>query len=128
MTTERGVVLLVDDDYDVREVYAEALTESGFDVATAPNGRDALQYLERTSQVPSVILVDLMMPVMSGKEFVEELRRRDAFQNTSIVVMTASRTLPSIDGTTHLYKPFSLESLCEAVRRSMTAHDRAIAT
>ncbi|MGE0872219.1 MAG: response regulator [Kofleriaceae bacterium] len=124
---DRGVVLLVDDDYDVREVYAEALSESGFEVATAPNGRDALHYLERTRTVPSVILVDLMMPVMSGKEFVEELRKRDAYQKTSIVVMTASRTLPSIDGTTHLYKPFSLESLCEAVRRSMTPHARATA-
>ncbi len=119
MRALRGGILLVDDDHDVREVYAEALTESGYEVAIAHNGRDALHYLERADRIPSVILVDLMMPVMSGHELVAELRRREPFRNTSIVVMTASRTLPSIDGTTHLYKPFSLESLCEAVRRGM---------
>jgi CheY-like chemotaxis protein len=116
-----AAILLVDDDYDVREVYAEALIESGYDVATAHNGKEALHYLETVERAPSVILVDLMMPVMSGHELVAELRRREAYRNTSIVVMTASRTLPSIDGTTHLYKPFSLESLCEAVRRSLRA-------
>jgi CheY-like chemotaxis protein len=115
MTNPPLSVLVVDDDFDICEAYGEALAECGYDVTTAHNGREALQYLERSDAVPVVIVVDLMMPIMDGRELVAELRRSRRFEHTPIVMMTANRGPALVEGTTHLYKPFSLEVLCEVV-------------
>src|SRR5512146_3119469 len=61
-------ILVVEDDADIRSVLCEILRDHGFDVAAACNGRDALDQLRRGAR-PSLILLDLMMPIMSGADF-----------------------------------------------------------
>jgi CheY-like chemotaxis protein len=61
-------ILLVEDDFDVREALSETLREEGYDVDVASDGVEALDYLRAGGQ-PGVILLDLMMPRMSGSEF-----------------------------------------------------------
>jgi CheY-like chemotaxis protein len=109
-------VLVVDDDFDVCEVYADALSEAGFDVAIARHGRDALAYLAEAAAPPALVLVDLMMPVMDGRELVATLRATPRYRELPVVVMTANRGGPPVEGAPCLYKPFSLEVLCETVR------------
>jgi CheY-like chemotaxis protein len=108
-------VLVVDDDFDICDCYGEALADCGYQVAIAHNGLEALQHLESCDVIPAVILVDLMMPIMDGRELVAELRQRLRFDRTPIVMMTANRVLGLVDGTIHLYKPFSLEMLCDVI-------------
>src|SRR5262245_53581622 len=115
MSDHPASVLVVDDDFDICEVYGEALADCGYRVATARNGREALSLLEGAIVVPDVIVVDLMMPIMDGRELVSELRRRPHFGDVPIVMMTANRSLELVEGTTHLYKPFTLEVLCDVV-------------
>jgi len=79
--------LVVDDKTENREVLRRALEKEGWRVGEAENGRLALDEIE--SQPPSLILLDLMMPVMDGFEFVLEMRRRDAASEIPIVVVTA---------------------------------------
>ena len=59
-------VLVVEDDADTRDTLAEVLQEDGFAVLTASNGREAFEVLNSASTKPSVILLDMMMPVMDG--------------------------------------------------------------
>ena len=80
-------ILIVDDDEDTRNVLVRALGREGFEIAEAENGAVGLQRL--SEHPPDVILLDLMMPVMDGFEFVQRLRDSDACSETPIVVMTS---------------------------------------
>ncbi len=86
----RGPILIVDDDLDIREILAETLVDQGYDVITAANGRDALALVRRLPTPPSVILLDLMMPVLDGYGFLEERSKDPKLAAIPIAVVTAS--------------------------------------
>ena len=115
-------ILIVEDDYDIRELFAESLEEAGYAVATACNGREALDRLRaaREPELPAVILLDLMMPVMDGWALREELLRDPALGRIPIVVMTASRHFGDV-GDDVLLKPFELGELIDTVGRHAPA-------
>ncbi len=80
-------VLVVDDDEEVREMFRRALEKQGWQVAEAENGRDALDRMRQ--RVPELIILDLMMPVMDGFDFLLELRKVADWQRIPVVVVTA---------------------------------------
>jgi CheY-like chemotaxis protein/anti-sigma regulatory factor (Ser/Thr protein kinase) len=80
-------VLVVDDDIGIRQLLRRMLEPAGYAVMEAENGRVALDGLRDT--VPSVVLLDLMMPEMDGFEFVAEFRRHEPWRAIPIVVITA---------------------------------------
>jgi GAF domain-containing protein/CheY-like chemotaxis protein len=80
-------VLVVDDDAGVRQLLRRMLEPAGYTVVEAENGRVALQRVRDV--VPSVVLLDLMMPEMDGFEFVTEFRRHEPWRAIPIVVITA---------------------------------------
>src|SRR5918912_3194653 len=82
------LVLVVDDDPDILQTLGLCLTTEGYRVLTAANGREALDVLER--ERPSVILLDLMMPVMDGWQFVRELEKTGR-RGTPMIVLSADR-------------------------------------
>jgi CheY-like chemotaxis protein len=84
-----GPILLVEDDVDVRESLADTLEDLGYDVVTAVHGLDALNLLLEKRIAPSVILLDLMMPVMDGYRFLEEIRKHQDLSGIPIAVVTA---------------------------------------
>src|SRR5438128_513477 len=70
-----GTVLLVEDDFDLRDALVPILEYDGHRVVSAANGKEALDRLHAMPAAPSLILLDLMMPVMGGEEFrAEQLR------------------------------------------------------
>jgi CheY-like chemotaxis protein len=79
--------LVVDDKAENRDVLRRALESEGWQVSEAENGQVALAKV--ADRAPSLILLDLMMPVMDGFEFVMEMRKLDASSATPIVVVTA---------------------------------------
>jgi CheY-like chemotaxis protein len=81
------IALVVDDRADNRDVLRRALENEGWQVSEAEDGKVALA--EVADRAPSLILLDLMMPVMDGFEFVLEMRKRDASRAIPIVVVTA---------------------------------------
>ena len=82
-----GPVLVVDDDPEARAMIRRQLDATGWAVAEAGDGREALQRArERT---PSAVVLDLMMPVMDGFEFIREFREDEAFASVPVVVVTA---------------------------------------
>ena len=84
---EQCTALLVDDDPAVRDRAAHALTASGWKALEADNGRVALQQLQ--SGNPDLILLDLMMPVMDGFEFLLELHANPDWRDIPVIVLTA---------------------------------------
>ena len=80
-------VLLVEDDTDTREIMARMLEKSGWQVLEAGNGREALDQLEKLR--PGLILLDLMMPVMDGFDFLLEMRANPDWQDIPVIVLTA---------------------------------------
>jgi PAS domain S-box-containing protein len=82
-----GRILLVEDDAPTRELVRRMLERAGWTVDEAENGRVALERL--AAAAPGLILLDLMMPEMDGFEFLEVLRRREAWRDIPVVVLTA---------------------------------------
>ena len=87
--------LVIDDDPDARELMSAIATKVGYTIATAPNGRDALELLRTIS--PGVIFVDLSMPIMNGAEFREAQRRNREWLSIPTVVMTGTSEEPLLD-------------------------------
>lgn len=80
-------ILVVDDDYDTRTVVKTILTGNGFAVEDCPGGRQALEKLK--TYTPDLILLDIMMPEMSGYDVVIHLKQRPETQNIPIIMLTA---------------------------------------
>jgi len=85
-------VLIVEDDPVAREVLRRRLEEFECDVAEAHDGRGALEHVARRQ--PSLIFLDLMMPVMDGFEFLEKFRKNSAWKSIPVVVVTAKELTP----------------------------------
>ena len=113
----RATVLVVDDDHDLREAVVELLEQNGYEAVPVCDGREALDYLVEARSRPSVILLDLMMPVMDGLRFREEQLGRPEIADIPIVVMTAHGRSPAplLRASGFLRKPFDRASLLEAL-------------
>lgn len=85
------LVLVVDDDPDIREAFEEALADLGYRVATAHNGAVAFEWLRSSGEKPAMILLDLRMPVMDGAELRRKLLEDPALAPIPVLVLTAHR-------------------------------------
>ncbi len=111
-------ILLVEDDVDLRDVTAMILSDAGYDVATAQDGRSALDQV--AMQMPDLILLDMRMPGMSGWEFTQAFRSQYG-QAAPIVALTASHgtaeSAAEIQADGYLDKPFEMDELLAVVER-----------
>jgi CheY-like chemotaxis protein len=114
-------VLVVEDDADVRETLRQVVEDEGFSVAEAENGRAALEWL-RTAEPPCVILLDLMMPIMDGWQFLTQIEQDGSLPQAPIVIVSATpqdrieqtaAAHPRVAG--YLQKPLRLEDVLGAV-------------
>lgn len=106
-------VLLVEDDDFIRQEISEALQDEGYRVNTAAHGKEALAILAEGSR-PSVVLLDLMMPVMNGWEFLKAFKKDDSFQGIPVVILSAFADRATIiggDAISVLRKPINLDKL-----------------
>ena len=112
-------VLIVDDEFGLAETMSDLLTDRGFQVAIAMNGKIAWQLIEEST--PHLILLDTMMPVMDGPTFLTRLRQDERFAKLAVVLMT-SLPLERFTALSGLYqaivrKPFSPETLFSLVEQ-----------
>jgi CheY-like chemotaxis protein len=113
--TPEHPILVIDDEPTIREMVAEVLESEGYPVMTAANGSEALGVV--AEYPPSLVILDLWMPVLDGPGFARELDARGF--DVPIVVMTASYLAKPIAGDIGargvLRKPFELSELLDAV-------------
>ena len=113
VTTER--VLVVDDEPDIVALVAYHLAKSGFRVSTASNGQDALGLARQ--ERPALVVLDLMLPGLSGFDVLEQLRGDDGTRDVAVLMLTARRDEPdrirglSLGADDYLTKPFSPQEL-----------------
>jgi CheY-like chemotaxis protein len=115
-------VLVVDDDTDVREMLEMFLGHSGFTITSASNGIEALEKMRE--QAPCLVLLDLMMPVMSGWQFRERQLQDPRLASVPVVCITAAydpQTVQKRLGLPCLQKPVDLEELVGIVHRACRA-------
>jgi CheY-like chemotaxis protein len=112
MMASSGTVLVVDDDAEIRETMTLLLEQEGYTVIAAENGLQALEQLRERH--PDVMLLDLMMPVMSGWEVLDELGESGELANVKIVVVSA---MCAPGARACLRKPVDLEELLDVVGR-----------
>jgi len=117
-------VLLVEDDEPIRSSLQLLLEDKGYVVRAAQNGKQGLELL-RDGELPHVIILDLMMPVMTGSMFLEVLRNDMELSRIPVVIMSAwlHHWTENSRSTEHimLQKPVDPDQLLEVVRRSCLA-------
>ena len=110
-------ILIVEDDQEVSDLLLDVLETQGHTARTAGNGLEALNRIKERR--PQLILLDMMMPVMDGWQFIERLRANDEWTNIPVVVMTAVYDMTSLERKTGakaiLTKPFDIELIVDAV-------------
>lgn len=118
-----STVLVVDDEPTIAETLSLVLESDGYQPVVAHDGQRALELLPEAS--PSVILLDVMMPVLDGREFLRRLRADRRWSDVPVIVMTAapalaaSEALPRHEG--FFAKPFELDRLLAEVHRLSAA-------
>jgi len=118
-------ILVVEDDPDIRESVVEILVDEGHVVTSAGDGREALDLLQSASPAPDLILLDLMMPVMSGYQFREEQLKLPAFASIPVLIVTAdvnARTkVESLQAAGFVQKPLKIQPLLDLVDQLVAA-------
>mgnify|MGYP006280914829 CR=1 FL=1 len=118
MTGRGGYILVVEDDLELSSLTEAILSFHGYDVATASNGREALDRIG--DRPPRLILLDMRMPIMDGAHFADAYRCRHG-KRTPIVVTTAAedaqRAAAEVGADAVLAKPFEMDELIDTIAR-----------
>ena len=117
-------VLVVDDDFDIRDTLTDVLETEGYSVRTAADGFQALEYL-RANPLPGPILLDWMMPRCDGLQFRKQQQQEPGIAAVPVVLLTAdarmAEKLTQLDAKEYLKKPVRLDHLLEVVARYCAA-------
>jgi CheY-like chemotaxis protein len=121
-------VLIVDDDPNLLEVTSFVIESEGMAVKTARNGEEALALLRaRAGRLPGLVLLDLMMPVMNGWEFLDAVAKEPSLKVIPVVVLTAAERAQVPGAVEVLRKPMDLRALLRVVERYVRGDDDASA-
>ena len=117
-------VLIVDDDPNLLEVTRFVIESEGMAVETARNGQEALAVL-RDHRLPGLVLLDLMMPVMNGWEFLNEVAKDPLLKAIPVVALTAAENAQAPGAVRILRKPMDLGALIQVVEHYLRRADDA---
>jgi CheY-like chemotaxis protein len=113
-SVRRRTILVAEDDIALRDVVAEILESSGYEVVPADDGQQAIDYLATAEEVPAAVLLDLMMPVVNGWDCLRVMRSDDRLCWIPIVVMSEAEQYAS-GADMFLHKPFRVDELLETI-------------
>jgi PAS domain S-box-containing protein len=124
-SAQHRTVLIVEDDPAIREVIAEILKNHGWQVVQAANGRQALNYLEGAVPMPNVMLLDLSMPEMDGRQLMHMLKERGDLSRIPVFLLSSAERLDEevalLGAVGAIKKPPDMNALLEAISSPMAA-------
>lgn len=117
-------ILAVDDDSDILDVIRIILEDEGYEVSTLANGKQVFEVLEEN--IPDLILLDVMLGGLDGRDICRALKQHDVFKNIPVVMISASHNLNNLllmpgAPDNFLAKPFDIDRLVEMVRDELAA-------
>ena len=119
MAKGRPRVLIIEDDFSIRTQLARVLEEEGYDVASAADGAEGLDYL-LTHAYPKVIVLDIYMPHMDGVEFLQEMQRSPQLASIPVIAVSAAANLkrlaPHLPVAAQVSKPIDLDAFIDIVK------------
>jgi CheY-like chemotaxis protein len=110
-------ILIVDDEPAIRELLAAVLRDEGYSVIAVGTGTQALELLPR--ERPDLLMLDLMMPDIDGREVHRRMRELPELDDTRVILVSAAiqPDLSHVQGTLFVSKPFEVDALLETVHR-----------
>lgn len=107
-------ILVVDDEFDISEVICAILRADGYQVDVCTNGREAVEYLKDESHRPCLVILDIMMPFLSGYDVLRFMKGKEGMDRIPVILMSAVQ--PSVKQTDlgwddFLRKPFNIDAL-----------------
>jgi CheY-like chemotaxis protein len=115
-------IMVVDDEESLRELVKAIFSTENYDIIEASSGQECLDKLK--TEKPDLILMDMMMPTMSGRETTEKIRQNPATKDLKIVFLTVARfsetgksTLENLHVLDYITKPFDNEDLIQRVKK-----------
>jgi two-component system chemotaxis response regulator CheY len=114
--------LVVDDSRAMRMILSKTLTESGFEVMQAANGREALEIMDREGPAIGLVLLDWNMPEVTGIEVVEKLRTQKTFNTVRLVMVTTETEIEQMaraleaGADEYVMKPFTRDAVEDKLR------------
>ena len=123
-------VLLVEDDPDIRDIVQDVLEAEGYDVVPASHGRQALEFLNdvRGRVPPDLVILDMMMPLVDGRHVLDAIRNDQSLSSIPVVVMSAVSHEKPVGAAAFLRKPFSLDTLFDAVHTLVDTRTAIVAS
>lgn len=118
----RPLLLVVEDDRVLRDLYRVALSFSSFSVHACEDGLDALHYLDQSR--PDVIVLDLDLPRISGTVLYDEIRARRRADRVPIIVVTGMQHVPDLSGAVVMRKPVTPDQLIREIEATLLRRDR----
>lgn len=117
---ERKSILIIEDNLDNREIYAEILRDENFDVIEVEHGKEALEYLGQHKEIPDLIIMDLTFPHMTAKEFVHDLHQRKEWFDIPILVVSGQvdtkEQAEDLHAQGFIKKPFNIDPFVSAIK------------
>lgn len=113
----RKLILVIDDEYSIREMLKSVLEVEGYEVLTAKDGGDGMEILKEGKR-PCLILLDIMMPKLNGTDFLTQLKNEPELSPIPVVVLSASCDQAElIADCPRIHKPVHLDTLLQTIKR-----------
>ena len=85
---QKKKIMIVEDDVFVMDIYQTKLAQEGFEVLSATNGMEGLKKLKAMTELPDLMLLDILMPYMDGLEMLAEIKKEEKLKNIPIILLT----------------------------------------
>lgn len=109
--------MVVEDDEDIRNVLVDLLSEEGYETHSAENGKDALDNLRHMPK-PCLVFLDMMMPIMDGREFLDEVMKDSYLAPVPVVVVSAIADKTDVSGAVDfLKKPIDIDMILAVAKK-----------
>lgn len=109
-------ILVVEDDDDIRNAIVDLLENEGYNAQAAINGKDALEKLRGIDHKPCLVLLDMMMPIMNGREFLDEVMKDSHLAPIPVLIVSAVADKSNTEGSVgFLKKPIDIDVVLKVV-------------
>lgn len=109
-------ILVVEDDDDIRNAIVDLLEDEGYNTRSAINGKDALEKLRVITDKPCLVLLDMMMPIMNGREFLDEVMKDSLLAPIPVLIVSAVADKSNTEGSVgFLKKPIDIDVVLKVV-------------